>query len=163
MTVATVAVAAVMSLCLLAACNPSTLMHTYAHVDGAVWRHTDTLLIESELLDSGRVGRIYMDVRSNSRYPYANLGVLVEGTGPDSTVVFPQKEVEMQLTGGHGCSNGRGGHEGISTSEMPIGTLRMEKQGMYRFRIVQSMTDSILNGICDIGLRIEVMTAAGSE
>lgn len=153
-TVATVAVAAVVALCLLAACDPSTLVHTYAHVDGGVWRRTDTLLIESELLDSGRVGRMYIDVRSNRRYPYVNLGVLIEGTGPDSTLVFPQMEVEVQLTGGRGRSNGRSGHDGMSISEMAVGTLRMEKQGMYRFRIVQSMTDSILNGICDIGLRI---------
>ncbi len=150
-TVAAVAVAAVVALCLLAACDPSTLVHTYAHVDG---RRTDTLLIESELLDSGRVGRMYIDVRSNRRYPYANLGILIEGTGPDSTLVFPQREVEVQLTGGHGRSNGRNGRDGMIISEMAVGTLRMEKQGMYRFRIVQSMTDSILNGICDIGLRI---------
>ena len=153
-TVAAVAVAAVVALCLLAACDPSTLVHTYAHVDGGVWRRTDTLLIESELLDSGRVGRMYIDVRSNRRYPYANLGVLIEGTGPDSTLVFPQREVEVQLTDGRGRSNGRSGHDGMSISEMAVGTLRMEKPGMYRFRIVQSMTDSILNGICDIGLRI---------
>ncbi len=162
-TVATAVVAAVVMLCMLAACNPSTLVHTYAHVDGAAWQRTDTLQIESELLDSGRVGRMYLDVRSNSSYPYMNLGILIEGTGPDSTVVFPQKEIEVQLLDSSGRPNGGSSHEGIRISEVPIGALRMEKPGMYRFSIVQSMTDSILNGICDVGLRIEIMSAAGSE
>lgn len=159
----TVAVAAVALSCLLAACNPLTLVHTYAHVDGAVWRRADTLLIESELLDTGRVGRMYIDVRSDSRYPYANLGVLIEGTGPDSTVVFPQKEVDVQLNDGYEHADGGSNRESIRISEMPVGTLRMDKPGVYRFRIVQSMTDSILTGISDVGLRIESISAAELE
>lgn len=162
-TVATTVVAAVVTLCMLVACDPSTLVHTYAHVDGAAWKRTDTLQIESEMLDSGRVGRMYLDVRSNSSYPYMNLGILIEGIGPDSTVVFPQKEIDVQLLDSGGRANGGSSHEGIRISEVPIGALRMDKPGMYRFRIVQSMTDSILNGICDVGLRIETMSSAASE
>lgn len=162
-TVATVTVAAVAVLCLLAACDRSTLVHTYAHVDGAVWRHADTLLIESELLDSGRVGRMYIDVRSDSRYPYANLGISIEGMGPDSTPVFPQKEVDVQLIDGQGGSNDGSGREAIRTVEVLIDTLRMEKSGMYRFRIAQSMTDSVLNGIRDVGIRIESFSATDLE
>jgi gliding motility-associated lipoprotein GldH len=99
---------------------------------------------------------VYVNIRNRGDYPYQNLWLFLNKTTPDSLQSKDSIECYLADKRGKWLGTGIG-----SIKEMPVlykQNVRFNKPGIYRYKIVQGMRDSILKGINDIGMRVEKVT-----
>jgi gliding motility-associated lipoprotein GldH len=103
--------------------------------------------------DTSALYNVYINIRNNKNYPYQNLWLFLENQNPDSSIVKDSVECYLADQRGKWLGSGMG-----SIIEMPIlyqQQVKFNQKGMYQFRIVQGMRDDVLQGISDVGVRVE--------
>lgn len=94
-----------------------------------------------------------MEVRNRNNYPYQNLSLSVCYDSPDS-VSLPADTIQLALADTEGIWKGDG-WGGLYQTAVPAGSIRIDKSGTYRFKIAYVLPDEILQGLNDIGIKLE--------
>ena len=120
------------SACLLTACNEHTVYHSYQSLPNKGWGKSDTLSFQIPITDSVPTTlRLFAEVRNSIEYPYHNLHLFITGRWT-----------------GHGWGS-------IYQSETFITSVRPLHPANYTIKIMSGMKDEKLQGLSDVGIRIE--------
>ena len=128
--------------------DPATLSHDFRSLPLRGWPRADTLTYPSLLPDSAASYRLAVDVRHEGHYPYSELRLrlLTASTASDTLCLHLADDRGRWM--GHGLG-------GLYQCRIEAGTFRADSAGLYTFRIVHAMPDSLLRGVSDVGLLIQ--------
>lgn len=140
--------------CFTAACNENTVYHSYQSLPEEGWKKSDTLSFQLPITDSiPTTVRLFAEVRNRTNYPYHELHLLINQNLQDS-IVWKSDTITIQLADSTGRWTGKGWGS-IYQSEIFIKSVRPLHAGNYKLQIISEMQDDILQGINDVGIRIE--------
>jgi gliding motility-associated lipoprotein GldH len=141
-----------MTLCL--ACKEEAFYQQYQLVDLA-WSKDKEYYFTYEILDNSVSYRFQVEIRNNNLYPYQNLWLFCSEEQPVGPVRCDT--MECLLADDYGKWKGDG--FSIYHLSVPVRThYRFLHKGQYTFSIRHGMRDSVIRGIEEIGLRIEIET-----
>ncbi|MDZ7774849.1 MAG: gliding motility lipoprotein GldH [Bacteroidales bacterium] len=134
-------------------CNQAKVYDTYHAVDPEGWYKGDTLVFTPEISDTGHLYNFIIKVRHNTDYKYRNLYLFATTRFPGGNTT--KDTIELMLAKKDGEWLGRGFGAIKTTPQMIIQRARFHSEGEYRFELRQAMRADSLQGIEDIGIRIE--------
>lgn len=137
----------------LAACSENIVFEENQPINPRGWMVDDILVFEHELKDTTALHDIFLNVRNNTHYPYSNLYVFFQTRFPDGRVF--RDTVEMTLADKQGKWTGKGFGKIKSNSFHFRKDVWFPIEGVYEFSIQHAMREEVLEGITDMGLRIE--------
>ncbi|MBN2681203.1 MAG: gliding motility lipoprotein GldH [Bacteroidales bacterium] len=138
---------------MLVSCDKSVVYEENHVFEGSVWNSTDTAFFEFSNSDTLIPLNILISLKNNDNYPFNNIWFFV-------TTVFPDKK-QITDTIDYILQNPRGKWFGLSLGEvygryLPYRINRpLPIKGKYTIKICQAMRKENLEGIKNIGLRIE--------
>jgi len=135
------------------ACNSNEVYFKYKAIDVKGWNKDSLCTFDIPVTDTLTTYNIYVNIRNIGDYPYQNLWLFLNKMSPDSTQV--KDSIECYLADNRGKWLGKGVG---SIFEMPVlyqQKVRFKTTGIYHYKIVHGMRDTILVGINDIGMRVE--------
>lgn len=124
-------------------CQDSTLYHSYQPVQTIGWDKNDTLVYTLPQALSNQPYIYEIGIRHKDSYPYRDIWLTIN-----------QDTVHLYLADSIGNWRGNG-IGGIRQSNFPIRLSQPTKDSIKEFRITHVMRDHPLNGILNIGLKIE--------
>jgi gliding motility-associated lipoprotein GldH len=147
------AVAFSTALCLSCAVDHA-FYHQYQLVD-LEWSKDREYYFTYEIMDNSVSYRFLIEIRNNNLYPYQNLWLFCSEEQPIGPV--RRDTVECMLADSYGKWQGHG--FSIYHLEIPVREHhRFLHRGQHTLSIRHGMRDSIIKGIEEIGLRIEMET-----
>ena len=142
------------SACLLTACNEHTVYHSYQSLPNKGWGKSDTLSFQIPITDSVPTTlRLFAEVRNSIEYPYHDLHLFISQNLQDSTV-WRTDTITFCLADSTGRWMGHGWGS-IYQSETFITSVRPLHPANYTIKIMSGMKDEKLQGLSDVGIRIE--------
>lgn len=138
---------------LLSACDKQTVYHSFQSLPTKGWMQKDTLYFNVDITDSMTYYKLWMEVRNRNNYPYQNLPLSICCDAPDSTLL-PADTVQLTLANKEGIWKGDG-WGGLYQTATQAGSIRIGKPGIYRFKVAYVLPDESLQGINDIGIKLE--------
>jgi gliding motility-associated lipoprotein GldH len=138
---------------LFASCSGNSVFLRYAHISNSGWHKDSTAVFTVPINDTESLFNVIIDIRSRNEYPYQNLYLFAQLTAPDGTTTGDTLNCILTDNLGRWLGKGIG-----STSTLPImymPAVKFKKAGDYTFSIQQGMREEVLEGINDIGLRVE--------
>ena len=138
---------------LLSSCDKDVIYDDTKRIDEGVWKQEERLRFEVPVKDTLSAYRFYLNIRHSTSYRYSNLHLFIHSVFPDGRQA--QDTVECILARPDGKWLGKG-ITGIRDNQILLRSgLRFPYRGEYVFEIEQAMREESLEGILDIGLRIE--------
>lgn len=134
-------------------CTGNEVFFQYQPIDPKGWSKDSLYSFDIPVTDSLASYNVYVNVRNTGAYPYQNLWLFLERMAPDSTMVRDSIELYLADQRGKWLGSGIG-----SIHEMPVlyqQNMRFNNKGTYQYRIYQGMRDELLQGIHDIGMKVE--------
>ena len=142
------------SACLLTACNENTVYHSYQSLPDEGWGKSDTLSFQIPITDSiPTTLRLFAEVRNRIEYPYHDLHLFISQNLQDSTV-WRTDTIAFSLADSTGRWTGHGWGS-IYQSETSIKSVLPLRSGNYTIKVINGMKDEKLQGLSDVGIRIE--------
>ena len=142
------------SACLLTACNENTVYHSYQSLPDEGWEKRDTLSFQIPITDSiPTTLRLFAEVRNRIEYPYHDLHLFISQNLQDSTV-WRTDTIVFSLADSTGRWTGHGWGS-IYQSETFIKSVLPLRSGNYTIKVINGMKDEKLQGLSDVGIRIE--------
>lgn len=139
---------------LMVACDENIVYHSYQSLPAEGWAKGDTLTFQIPVTDSiPSTLKLFAEVRNRSNYPYQDLYLFIDENLEDSTV-WRTDTLSMNLADSTGRWKGNGWGT-IYQSAAFIKTVRPLHPGNYTVKVVNGMNDEKLNGLNDIGIRVE--------
>lgn len=134
-------------------CDSNRYYEQNIELTGEKWLSNESMDFVVNIEDTNSLFNFYVNVRNTNDYPYANLYVFIESTFPDSLIARDTVELQLASLDGKWLGSGYGKykyHHFILRKAM-----RFVQQGTYSFKIEQGMRKEQLQGISDIGIRLE--------
>lgn len=134
-------------------CNQNDVFFQYQKIPQQVWSKDSVMNFDIHIKNKEIPHNFYIHLRHNGNYPYQNIWLFLQQTNPDKSVTKDSVEVYLADQYGKWLGSGSG-----SLNEMQIfyqKNFQFPDTGTYRFEIRQGMRDSLLQGINDVGVRIE--------
>ena len=142
------------SACLLTACNENTVYHSYQSLPDEGWGKSDTLSFQIPITDSiPTTLRLFAEVRNRIEYPYHDPHLFISQNLQDSTV-WRTDTIAFSLADSTGRWTGHGWGS-IYQSETFIKSVLPLRSGNYTIKVINGMKDEKLQGLSDVGIRIE--------
>ena len=138
---------------LLSACDKQTVYHSFQSLPGEGWMRKDTLYFKVNVPDSLTYYKLSIEIRNRNNYPYQNLFLSVCYDSPDS-VSLPADTIQLTLADDEGIWRGDG-WGGLYQTATPAGSIRINKRGIYCFKITYVLPDETLQGLNDIGIKLK--------
>lgn len=148
-------VGSVLFLLIFSACNQQVLMDENLAVDDEGWDYRNRAGFEVLVEDTVSLHAFYLNVRQKESYRYNNLYIFLHTTFPNGTLTHDTIECVLAQPDGKWLGKSSGSY--ISNQILLNESLRFPLAGQYRFEIEQAMRDEKLQGIADIGIRIETL------
>jgi gliding motility-associated lipoprotein GldH len=143
----------VMIILALSSCNQDVLYDNTKRIPDNVWDQGEKVRFEVPVEETGNTYRFYLNIRHTTDYRYSNLYLFINSVFPDGNKA--RDTVECILARPDGKWLGKG-ITGIRDNQLLLRTaLRFPEKGTYIFEFEQAMREGSLEGITDIGLRIE--------
>jgi gliding motility-associated lipoprotein GldH len=138
----------------IVACNKSSLVNEYRTIPKAVWNRDSLVVFQIPVTDTLQRHNLFLGVRNDINYKYSNLWLFVEIIQPgDTTAVKDTFEFTLADPTGKWLGSGFGG---VKTNEVLFkGNVYFPVAGKYDIKIQHGMRGKLLEGITDIGFRVE--------
>lgn len=137
----------------LSACNmpQNTLAEEFQEIPDKTWSWSDSKTFTFTISDSTHYSNLYLGLRIQGTYAYSNLWLISQIQG-NNTNIKEQVQIEVaDQTGrwlGEGMSN-------LITYLKPVYLQKKLAPGTYTWTLSQNMRDEKLNGVVDIGIKVE--------
>ena len=126
---------------------------TYYPIENSAWHKDSLLVFNVPVEDTLQNHNLYINVRNNVDYGFSNLWLFVEVAQPGGMAVRDTFEMVLADPSGKWLGEGFGG---LKTREAIYRrNVFFPASGEYKFTIQQGMRKEVLEGISDVGLRIE--------
>jgi gliding motility-associated lipoprotein GldH len=129
--------------------------HTYQSLPTKGWRQRDTLTFNLQLPASTTPFRCNIGIRYRDNYPYTNLPLAISLQKKDSLhhTVLQTYVLQLQPADSTGSIQGAG-WGGLYELTSPLGKLPVTDAGSYQLNIAYLLSDTLLQGINDVGVHI---------
>ena len=137
----------------IVSCSGNDVYFQYDSVNPKGWSKDSLYGFDIPITDTVALYNVYVNIRNRGEYPYQNLWLFLTKITPDS--IESKDSIECYLADQRGKWLGKGLG---SILEMPVlyqQKVRFKSSGIYHYKIVHGMRDSLLSGINDIGIRVE--------
>lgn len=142
-------------------CTDNVYFAEYQSTDSGSWHRDQVMEFQFEPADTTRGYTAYIMLRNDNSYPYSNLYLIAERTGPDGDSQRDTLEYEMADATGQWLGTGTG-----SVVENKLGYFKnvvFPVNGVYTVRISHAMRRNgrvegleTLPGVLDVGLQLEL-------
>ncbi len=139
---------------LTAACDNHTVYHSYQHIPEQGWKKSDTLFYYIPIEDSASHYQLSIEIRNKDNYPYRNLFMGISHNNTADSTLFVTDTIECILAD----SNDKWRGDGIGTlfqSEHNQARFFFPHKRNYTFKLFHLMKETPLNGLSDIGIKIQ--------
>jgi gliding motility-associated lipoprotein GldH len=141
------------TLCLLASCDRNRVYEKNISIENQVWNYRNVLEYPVTITDAATPCNFYLNIRNTNRYRFSNLFLFIETHYPDGKMSRDTVECVLADPGGRWLGKGLGS---IRESRILLRkNVLFPWKGDYLFRIEQAMRVDDLEGIQDMGIRIE--------
>jgi gliding motility-associated lipoprotein GldH len=136
------------------ACNKGGIFNEYKTIPQAVWNRDSLVQFQVPVADTLQRHNLFIGVRNDIEYKYSNLWLFVEIVQPgDTTAVKDTFEFTLADPSGKWLGSGFGG---VKTNEILFrNNVYFPVAGQYNVKIQHGMRGKLLEGITDIGFRVE--------
>lgn len=138
---------------MLISCDSARVYEENMKVPDQVWSNSNAMIFSPEITDSTDIYNVFINVRNSSNYSFSNLFLFITTTSPAGQWI--KDTLEIPLANNRGKWLGSGVGDIYFNRQIFKENVRFPVPGVYSFEIVQGMRDTDLEGIRDIGLRIE--------
>ncbi len=135
------------------ACQRGVIYQDQRNLPSEGWDYQDGILFEVNIDDTLSLHELYLDVRNTTDYAYSNLFLFLEIEFPDSRTL--RDTIECVLADKRGQWTGKGLGHVRANRFLFRDDVWFPKKGVYRFRLYHGMRHELLDGLSDIGVRIE--------
>lgn len=138
---------------MLAACNVNSVFDQYKPIKNGVWHKDSLVVFNIPVTDTLQNHNLYINVRNKVNYRYSNLWLFVNIEQPEGVVVKDTFEMVLADPSGKWLGEGMGGLK--NRKAIYRRNVFFPRSGNYTISVQQGMRDEKLNGISDIGVRLE--------
>ncbi len=137
----------------LNACNHNLVFEKYETIENHEWDKDSVLVFDIPVRDTFSNHNLYVNVRSDVNYNYSNLWLFINIEQPNGELLKEKYEITLADPSGKWLGTGFGG---LKTREVIFrNNVFFPMSGDYKVTIQQGMREDVLEGISDIGIRIE--------
>jgi gliding motility-associated lipoprotein GldH len=134
-------------------CDSNRVYEEHVSLKNGIWNVQNELQFDVAISDLPARYNVYLNVRNGPEYPYSNLFMFMNTVLPDGKITRDTIELTLADYDGRWLGSGMGSVK-FSKFLFQKG-VRFTQKGNYRFIIEQAMRVKELNGIHDIGFRVE--------
>lgn len=140
-------------LVIFSACDKNKVFEDYKSIPGAVWSQDSLVKFTVPIADTTNYHNLYLNVRNKVSYSYSNLWLFIEIVDPSGEAAKDTFEVTLAEPSGKWLGDGFGGLK--SLQRVYRRNVYFPVSGDYKINIQQGMREENLEGINDIGFRVE--------
>ena len=134
-------------------CDSNRVFEEHIPIKQEKWNAKNHLQFDVTISDLMARYNVYLNVRNGTEYPYSNLFLFMNTITPDGHISRDTVELTLADYDGRWLGTGMGS---VKFSHFLFQKdVQFKQTGNYRFIFEQAMRVNELNGISDIGLRIE--------
>lgn len=139
----------------LAACDGHRIFDEYQAVSEGSWCKDSLMVFTIPISDTIQNHNLYINIRNDINYGYSNLWLFVEIEQPNGLAVRDTFEMAIADASGKWLGEGFGG---LKTREAIYRrNVFFPNSGNYKISIQQGMRNNKLEGVTDVGFRVEAM------
>jgi len=139
----------------LTSCDPKRVYEQNFTIDTGGWKSTETVDFNVEIADTVTLHNYYINIRHTTGYKYDNIYFFINTYFPEGSLTRDTIQVMLADAAGKWYGKGLGN---IKDAQVLVKSgMSFPVKGKYVFRIEQGMREFELQGIEDIGIRIEKM------
>jgi len=134
-------------------CTDTAVLDQNVAIADHAWHYEDRPQLTAHITDITRPYAIYLNLRHTPDYAYSNVFVLLhqrQPNGRDTT-----ERIELTLAESDGRWLGRGAGSVYAHQHLIKESVRFPDTGNYVFTLEQNMRENPLQGIVDVGIRVE--------
>jgi gliding motility-associated lipoprotein GldH len=141
------------SILLLLSCNSNVIFSDSKEMNKKTWKLADIASFKVQMTDTVNSNNVIFTLRTGSSYPFRNIYLFVTTTSPDGKSITDTLQFNVADERGNWLGKGFGDiHELNLTYKSNV---YFPVKGTYIFNIQHGMRSEDLNGVYDIGLRVE--------
>ncbi len=134
-------------------CDRNVVFEKNKKIPQMKWHFEEKIEFETTINDTINLHNIYINVRNSVDYKYMNFYMFLDTEFPDGRVV--RDTLECLLADVRGSWTGKGVGKIRSNQFLMRENVWFPIEGNYTFSFEQAMREEVLEGISDIGIRIE--------
>lgn len=137
----------------LISCDRKKVFEAYHKIDEKGWNKDSVVVFNVHLTDTVRNNNLYVNIRNKGNYPYSNIYLFLSIGAPDGSLLTDTVEFTLADPSGKWRGSGIGG---LHDNQIPYkSSVYFPHPGYYKFMIKHGMRDNVLQGIRDVGFRVE--------
>jgi gliding motility-associated lipoprotein GldH len=137
----------------LVSCDRKKVFEAYHKIDEKGWNKDSIVVFNVHLTDTIKNNNLYVNIRNKGNYPYSNIYLFLTIGSPDGTTRTDTVEFTLAEPSGKWRGSGIGG---LHDNQIPYkSSVYFPHKGDYKFMIKHGMRDNVLQGIRDVGFRVE--------
>lgn len=137
----------------IVSCDRKRVFESYRTLDKNGWNKDSIVSFDVTLTDTIKNNNIFVNIRNKGTYPYSNLWLFLTICSPDGKTHTDTVEFSLAEPSGKWKGSGIGGlHDNQIVYKNSV---YFPHKGIYKFQLKQGMRDNVLQGIRDIGIRVE--------
>ncbi len=137
----------------LIACDRKKVFEAYHKIDEKGWNKDSVVVFTVHLTDTIKNNNLFVNIRNKGTYPYSNIYLFLTIGSPDGTTRTDTVQFTLAEPSGKWKGSGIGGlHDNQIQYKSSV---YFPHKGDYKFMIKQGMRDNVLQGIRDVGFRVE--------
>lgn len=141
-------------LLLLTACRNNRIIDEFRTMEAEIWHSADTLHFPFTITDTAAEHRLIVGLRNTSRYPYSNMFIFMNTLSPEG--IIRRDTLEFLLADKYGTWLGRGSGRIRDSRFLINDRVVFPASGHWNIILEHGMRDLELQGISDVGLRLEM-------
>ncbi len=135
------------------ACDPGRIYDQSKSISDSGWHKDSVAGFIVEVDDTLQAYSFYITIRNNDNYPFRNFYMFLNTKLPNGNIT--RDTIELILADNEGKWLGKG-FGSVKDNQIPIRkNLLFPLKGTYTFEIEQGMREEKLEGLVDIGIRVE--------
>lgn len=135
------------------ACDRNRIFEEYQAINQDGWHKDSLLVFDFPISDTLKSNNLYLNIRNDVDYGFSNLWLFVQIEQPDGLAVRDTFEMVLAEPSGRWLGQGMGGLK--IRQAMYRNNVFFPRSGTYKVTVQQGMRETILEGIRDVGLRVE--------
>jgi len=137
----------------LGACTDNAITDQNTAIKNRTWLYEQKPLYSVHITNKDIPYHLYLNIRNSIEYPFSNIFILVHQQNPNKTKTTYRVEVKLANTEGLWKGNSAGSI--FSHQVRFLKNYQFPDTGKYNFQLEQNMRINGIQGISDVGLRVD--------
>lgn len=138
---------------LITSCDTHRVFEDNKPIANSTWKQNHPILFDVAITDTIIPYNLYVNIRNSGNYQYSNLFLFVKMYFPNGQRTRDTVECTLAEPGGKWLGDGLG--DIYDNQKLFKQAIKFPRKGVYKFEVEQAMRIDPLQGITDIGMRVE--------